>query len=773
MKKLLVGLLLLLPFLSSAQFTYPSKFFGSGSPAGKYTANSGSKFININDFTLWNQPTIPKGTAWQSVGINTVVNTDYIPEGVVNLYFHGITAVDTIYRALGIDSIYYKIGGRVHAIKDSTSGSTTLQNHTAGYGLSGSVYNGSVARTWIVDTTVITSIYKNGLKLNISDTMAMLSNYLAALNTKQKYSDTLTFDATYYRLYKSIDSLAALSTGGTVTSVAVTNGTGISASVANPTTTPNITITNTAPDQTVVLTSGTGISATGTYPNFTITNTSPSSGGTVTQVNTGFGVSGGPITSTGTIILDSATVYNQLLRKKDSLTTYTTRYRGDSIITVLNTKGVGTVTSVGSGYGITGGTITGSGILVFDSATVFTKLIRLKDSLTTYTTRYRGDSIVTALATKGSGSVTSVATGLGLSGGTITSTGTLLVDTASASILSRQRAANTYVTQSTTVAGFALTGNVTLATLTLGYGLTGTSYNGSAGVTAKVDTSTATTNPATQGFVTRQGYISALAAIGSSSNANGMTLSSGTLNLEPANGSFGGIVTTGTQTFGGAKTFNTSATVVQAGGAAATTERLILNQSTSATVGATVQYSPKLAFNASGWTGAAAQAANWDMYCKPIAGTSPITHQLIFASNVGVGGFVEKMFFDNNGTIGSTHLKGVSAAPTIAAGAGAGTGPTVAMASNSTDLGGVINVTTGTLPTGVNATIATITFNVAYGTAPFVQISSNNATTALLSGATMVYVPSASTTTTTFIIVSGTTALTAATVYSWVYHVLQ
>jgi len=71
---------------------------------------------------------------------------------------------------------------------------------------------------------------------------------------------------------------------GTVTSVSVTNGTGISASVANPTSTPNITITNTAPDQTVVLTNGTGISVTGTYPSFTITNTSPSSGGTVTGV---------------------------------------------------------------------------------------------------------------------------------------------------------------------------------------------------------------------------------------------------------------------------------------------------------------------------------------------------------------------------------------------------------------------------------------------------------------------------------------------------------
>jgi hypothetical protein len=51
--------------------------------------------------------------------------------------------------------------------------------------------------------------------------------------------------------------------------------------------------------------------------------------------------------------------------------------------------------------------------------------------------------------------------------------------------------------------------------------------------------------------------ITALAAIGSSANGNGATISGSTLNLEPASSSFGGIVTTGTQTFAGAKTFDT------------------------------------------------------------------------------------------------------------------------------------------------------------------------------------------------------------------------
>ena len=86
--------------------------------------------------------------------------------------------------------------------------------------------------------------------------------------------------------------------------VVLTAGTGISTSG----TYPSFTVTNTAPDQTVVLNAGTGISTSGTYPNFTITNTSPSTGGTVTSVDvsggtTGLTTSGGPVTGSGTITL--------------------------------------------------------------------------------------------------------------------------------------------------------------------------------------------------------------------------------------------------------------------------------------------------------------------------------------------------------------------------------------------------------------------------------------------------------------------------------------
>ena len=160
-----------------------------------------------------------------------------------------------------------------------------------------------------------------------------------------------------------VNSLAAstgISVSGSTGAVTVTNtapdqtvvltgGTGISTSG----TYPSFTVTNTAPDQTVALTSGTGISVTGTYPNFTVTNTAPSSGGTVTSV-TGTA----PIVSSGgntpAISIPQATgSVNGFLSSTDW--------------TTFNSKGNGTVTSVGGTGTVSGislsGTVTSSGNL--------------------------------------------------------------------------------------------------------------------------------------------------------------------------------------------------------------------------------------------------------------------------------------------------------------------------------------------------------------------------------------------------------------------------
>lgn len=101
--------------------------------------------------------------------------------------------------------------------------------------------------------------------------------------------------------------------------------------------------------------------------------------------------------------------------------------------------------------------------------------------------------------------------------------------------------------------------------------------------------------------------------------------------------------------------------------------------------------------------------------------------------------------------------------PTIVAGTGAGTSPTVSVTTNGKQL--QVTVTTGTLPTGTNATIATVTLANALSYTPLPVFSSANGATALLNGASMVFMTSTGTANVT--ITSGTTALVAATTYLW------
>lgn len=115
----------------------------------------------------------------------------------------------------------------------------------------------------------------------------------------------------------------------------------------------------------------------------------------------------------------------------------------------------------------------------------------------------------------------------------------------------------------------------------------------------------------------------------------------------------------------------------------------------------------------------------------------------------------------------STHIVGSTSAPTIAAGAGAGTSPTIVIAG--TDLAGRITLTTGTLPT-VSATVCTVTFHTAFSAAPYVILTlAGGGTGALGATAANVYVNE---TTTTFVVSVGTGGLTAATQYIWNYIVI-
>jgi hypothetical protein len=136
-------------------------------------------------------------------------------------------------------------------------------------------------------------------------------------------------------------------TTGTVTSVAATAGTGISVSGSPITSSGTLTITNTAPDQTVAITGAGGAVVTGTYPNFTVTTPS----GTVTSVT---GTS--PVVSSG-----GATPAISMPAATTSVSGYLTSTDWTTFNNKSNTTG--TVTSVATGTGLTGGPVTSTGTI--------------------------------------------------------------------------------------------------------------------------------------------------------------------------------------------------------------------------------------------------------------------------------------------------------------------------------------------------------------------------------------------------------------------------
>lgn len=150
-------------------------------------------------------------------------------------------------------------------------------------------------------------------KLNISDTATMLSNYrrkTTLIENADLRNSAITINGNSTALGGSVSV-------GTVTSVAASAGTGISISGSPITSSGTLTITNTAPDQTVTLTAGTGISVSGTYPNFTVTNTSPSSGGTVTSVTASAPLSSSGGTTPNITISQATTSTNGFLTSTD------------------------------------------------------------------------------------------------------------------------------------------------------------------------------------------------------------------------------------------------------------------------------------------------------------------------------------------------------------------------------------------------------------------------------------------------------------------------
>jgi hypothetical protein len=131
--------------------------------------------------------------------------------------------------------------------------------------------------------------------------------------------------------------------------------------------------------------------------------------GTITSVSAGTGMSFATITSSGSVSADTNILATKSYRQKGD----------DSLGAIIATKGTGTVTSVGTGYGINGGTITTTGTLTADTLNLATRL-RLQKV---------GDSLGLLISNAGGGTVTGVSAGTGMSFTTITSSGAVNADT--------------------------------------------------------------------------------------------------------------------------------------------------------------------------------------------------------------------------------------------------------------------------------------------------------------------------------------------------------
>ena len=196
------------------------------------------------------------------------------------------TNTPTLTSSVGVNGYYYIV---------ATAGSTNLNGITDWQIGDWLLFNGTVWQK-LDQTNLVISV--NGQTGAVVLTTTNISE-----GTNQYYLDSRARSAISAGTGISYNSSTGVVTNSAPDqTVALTGGTGISTSG----TYPSFTITNSAPDQTVALTGAGTTSITGTYPNFTITSNDQYAG-TVTSVGGTGTVNGislsGTVTSSGNLTL--------------------------------------------------------------------------------------------------------------------------------------------------------------------------------------------------------------------------------------------------------------------------------------------------------------------------------------------------------------------------------------------------------------------------------------------------------------------------------------
>jgi hypothetical protein len=395
---------------------------------GNWTISTGVAGLELGDLRFYDNDNgggsarmIIKSTGKVGIGTETPDSMLSVAQGA---YFGRGIIAPNLPSALGTKALRIDAQGKISVADTTLGGGTVIQvNTNDGSGITGGPI--TVSGTLAIDTTNVIATklsVAGGLagKLNISDTANMLKNYVnqvgyALTKVNQVVSaDSATLSNYYLRRKDSLtatnslgyvtktvlaDTAAAIRSadaGGTVTSVATNNGTGITGGT--------ITTSGTLAIDTLLISTRAwrqkGVDSLQANINLKLNISDTASmlspylrkADTTAMLANYVNNVGYALSKVGQVVsVDSSTLSNYYLRRKDSLTAtnllgYVTRtILADTAAAIRGADAGGTVTSVATnnGTGITGGTITTSGTLAIDTTVISTRAWRQKgvDSL--------------------------------------------------------------------------------------------------------------------------------------------------------------------------------------------------------------------------------------------------------------------------------------------------------------------------------------------------------------------------------------------------------